>query len=237
VPSTTTFEVAERVVMMCASALFTGLSEKECLEIASCGRARTYAQNEILFSQGQSARNMVMIHSGSVKLSQLSASGNEVILWMTGSSDPVGVPAETTSCNHTCSARAMEQCKASVWEYAKLQSLMLEYPQIRKNMSRILTSRLDELQERFREVATEKVARRLALALLRLAKKVGKPANPGTEISLSRDELAQMTGTTLFTISRVLSQWAEDGFVLPRRGSVVVLDAQRLSQVSEGDDL
>jgi CRP-like cAMP-binding protein len=222
--------------MMCASALFTGLSEKECLEIASCARARSFVQDEILFMQGQSARNLVMIHNGSVKLSQLSANGSEVILWMTGSNEPVGVPPENTFCNHSCSARAMEQCKASVWEYAKLQELMAEYPQIRKNISNILARRLNELQERFREVATEKVARRLALALLRLIKQVGKPAYPGTEVALSRDELAQMTGTTLFTISRLLSRWGEEGFVVPRRGSVVVLDAKRLSQVSEGDE-
>lgn len=235
-PSTTNFVIAERVAMMCASALFADLSEKECLEIASCARARTFVRDEILFMEGQPSRSLVMIHSGSVKLSQLSSSGNEVILWMTGVSDPVGVPAEHSSCSYTCSARAKEQCKASVWEYQKLQNLMMEYPQIRKNISNILSGRLSELQERFREVATEKVARRLALTLVRLAKKVGKPANPGTEISLSRDELAQMTGTTLFTISRVLSKWAEEGFVKPRRGSVVVLDAQRLREVCDEDE-
>ena len=234
-PSDTNFDVVERIAMMCASALFTGLSEKECLEIASCARARTFVRDEILFMEGQPARSLVMIHSGSVKLSQLSSSGDEVILWMTGSSDPVGVPAEHSSCNHTCSARAMEQCKASVWEYQRLQNLMVEYPQIRKNISNILSSRLSELQERFREVATEKVAKRLALTLVRLAKKVGKPAYPGTEISLSRDELAQMTGTTLFTISRVLSKWAESGFIAPRRGSVVVLDAKRLGEVCDDE--
>lgn len=222
--------------MMCASVLFAGLTEKECLEIASCARARTFAQDEILFMQGQSARNLVMIHTGSVKLSQLSSNGSEVILWMTGSKEPVGVPAETSFCNHTCSARAMEQCKASVWEYAKLQQLMADYPQIRKNISNILASRLNELQERFREVATEKVARRLALALLRLVKQVGKPAYPGTEVSLSREELAQLTGTTLFTISRLLSRWGEEGFVTPRRGSVVVLDSKRLIEASEAED-
>jgi CRP-like cAMP-binding protein len=130
----------------------------------------------------------------------------------------------------------MEQCKASVWEYGRLQSLLAEYPQIRKNISQILSSRLNELQERFREVATEKVAQRLALALLRLVKQVGKPAPGGTEVSLSREELAQMTGTTLFTISRLLSKWGEEGFVLPRREAVVVLDAQRLGEISTGEE-
>jgi CRP-like cAMP-binding protein len=206
------------------------------MEIASCARARTFARNELLFMQGQSARNLVMIQTGSVKLSQLSPNGNEVILWMTGSGDSVGIPADSLPHSHTCSARAMEQCRALVWEYKNLQDLMAEYPQIRRNISYILSSRLSELQERFREVATEKVAQRLALALLRLVKQVGKPAHGGMEICLSREELAQMTGTTLFTISRLLSKWGEEGFVLPRREAVVVLDQKRLGEVSNGED-
>ena len=221
---------------MSASELFSGLSKSECLEIASCARARTFARDELLFTQGQSARNLVMIQSGSVKLSQLSPNGNEVILWMTGSGDPVGMPAISPSCSHTCSARAMEKCHALVWEYTRLQNLMAEYPQIRRNVSQILFNRLAELQERFREVATEKVAQRVALALLRLVKQVGKPAKGGVEISLSREELAQMTGTTLFTISRLLSKWGDEGFVLPQRNAVVVLDSRRLGQVSEGGE-
>lgn len=228
--------IAERVVMMCASALFSGLTKSECIEIASCARARTFARDEILFTQGQSARNLVMIQTGSAKLSQLGPNGNEVILRMTGSGDPVGMPADSASCSHSCSARAMEQCHTLVWEYSRLQVLLDQYPQIGKNISQILSNQLTELQERFREVATEKVAQRLALALLRLAKQVGKPTKGGVEVSLSREELAQMTGTTLFTISRLLSKWGEEGFVLPKREAVVVLDSRRLGQVSEGDD-
>jgi CRP-like cAMP-binding protein len=223
--------------MMCASALFAGLSPEECLEIASCAKARTFARDELLFMQGQAARHLVLLQTGSVKLTQLSSSGNEVIVRMTGKGDPVVMPQEaSTQCQHTCSARAMENCKALVWEYSKLQQLLAEYPQIARNISHILSSRLNELQERFREVATEKAAQRLALALLRLIKQVGKPASGGVEVSFSREELAQMTGTTLFTISRLLSQWGEKGFVLPRREAVVVLDPRRLSLVGEGMD-
>jgi CRP-like cAMP-binding protein len=166
-----------------------------------------------------------------VKLTQLSPNGNEVILWMNSSGDAVGVPADSAASSHTCSARAMEQCRALTWEYTRLQNLLAEYPQIRNNINQILSSRLNELEERFREVATEKVAKRLALALLRLLKQVGKQSQGGVEIALSREELAQMTGTTLFTISRILSKWGEEGFVLPRREAVLVRDAQRLGEV------
>ena len=228
--------IAERAGLMLGSALFTGLSYEECLKIASCASVKTFVRDEVLFMQGQLANHMVVIETGSVKLSQLSENGSEVILWLSGSGDPVSMHAECLSCNHTCSARAMEQCRALVWEYKNLQSLMTTYPQIRRNIGQIMFGRLNELQERFREVASEKVAQRLALALLRLIKQVGKPVRGGIEVSLSREELAQMTGTTLFTISRILSRWAERGFVLPRREAVVVLDAERLAEVGNEED-
>jgi CRP/FNR family transcriptional regulator, nitrogen oxide reductase regulator len=224
--------LAERTVLMCASALFAGLTPRECMEIASCAKARTFARDELLFMQGQPIHSLVLIQSGSVKSTQLSTGGDEVILWMNGSGDVMGMPGSGASCSHTCSARAMEQCKALVWEYSRLQSLLAEYPQIRKNMSQILSNRLSELEERFREVATEKVAKRVALALLRLLKQIGRQLPGGIEVSLSREELAQMTGTTLFTISRLLSRWGDQGFVFPRREAVIIRDAKRLLQVS-----
>ena len=180
-------------------------------------------------------QNLVLLQAGSVKLTQLSSGGNEVILWMNGKGDAVGVNPEIPACSHTCSARAMESCKAMVWEYSRLQMLLADYPQIGKNINQILASRLQELEERFREVATEKVAKRLALTLLRLLKQVGTQHQSGIQVSLSREELAQMTGTTLFTISRILSKWGEEGFILPRREAVVVRDAARLGQIGDED--
>ena len=235
-PSTIDSNVAERIMLMCASALFTGLTPRECREIAACAHARTYARDELLFMQGQPVRSLVLIQTGSVKMTQLSASGHEVILWMNGSGDAMGVHADSPTCSHTCSARAMEQCKALVWEYTRLQMLVAEYPQLRRNISQILAGRLQELEERFREIATEKVAKRLALALTRLVKQVGKKAADGTEVSLSREELAQLTGTTLFTISRILSKWSELGVVTPRREAVLVRDLERLEEVGGEDE-
>jgi len=216
---------------MSASALFTGLTQRECTEIVSRGRARTFARNELLYTQGQPMRGLVFLQSGSVKHTQLSASGDEVLLWMSGSGEALNLQTETTSCGHSCSARAMEQCKALVWDYARLQALLHQYPQIGKNISQILASRLEELEERFRELATETVAKRLALVLLRLLKQVGKVSQGGTQISLSREELGQMTGTTLFTISRILSRWAERGIVVPRREAVLISNPKGLESI------
>ena len=224
---------SENLLTLCASAIFAGLSPRELMEILSCARMRTFARDELLYTQGQTARSLIVLQSGSVKHTQLSSNGDEVLLRMSGNGEAVNLQTGPTGCNHTCSARAMEHCRAWVWEYNRLQELLERYPRLRANITQVLSSRLQELEERFREIATEKVARRLALVLLRLMKQLGKKTSDGTQVSMSREELAQMTGTTLFTISRVLSRWADQGLVASRREAVIILDADRLGSVSE----
>src|ERR1700726_4181172 len=134
--------LSERVVLMTNSTLFAGLTQAECRDIALAARARMFARDELLFMQGQPVRSLVLIEAGSVKLTQLSPGGSEVILWMNGKGEAVGVQAEAASSSHTCSARAMEKSKALVWEYSRLQSVLTEHPQIRKNINQILSNRL-----------------------------------------------------------------------------------------------
>ncbi len=228
-PSTAANNIAARIDLICACPLFAGLPYNVCEELGRRARPRFFARDEMLYIQGSPVRNVALIRSGSVKITQLCPNGNEVLLWMYGVGNVIGALSESISREYTCSARAVDKSTALVWDYAAFQGLMQQCPQFSENASQILTSRLNELEERFREVATEKVARRVANALLRLLKHVGKKVPGGVEVSLSREELAQMTGTTLFTISRVLSRWGEMGFVRPKREAVVVCDAQRLA--------
>jgi len=233
---TSASNITGRVDLISSSPLFEGLQPQELEKIARLARPKTIARDELLFMQGQPVRIVGLIRTGSMKITQLAPNGNEVILWIYGAGSVLGTLTDPTSCCYNCSARAIEQSTALVWDYTAIQALMLEHPQIRKNAGQILAIRLDELEERFREVATERVAKRVALALQRLLKHVGKKVGEGIEVSLSREELAQMTGTTLFTISRLLSRWNELGYVIPRREAVIVRNIQMLEK-AEDDDL
>jgi CRP-like cAMP-binding protein len=226
----------ERLRVMRTSALFAELSQSEMLELAGCARSKAFERNEVLFMQGQPLRQVILLESGSVKLTQLSPGGSEVILWLNGTGDSVGLTGALSHGRHSCSARAVVRSRAIMWEWSRLQVFSESMPKIRRNMGAILSDRLVELEERFREIATEKVSRRVALALLRIVKHVGKESTAAVEVALSREELAQLTGTTLFTISRLMSRWNEQGIVLPRREAVLILDPVRLSAVSERGD-
>ncbi len=89
------------------------------------------------------------------------------------------------------------------------------------------------MHERFREIGTERVAARLSSQIIRMMHQVGRQVNGGTEIRISREELAQLTGTTLFTVSRLLSDWDRQGIVVARRELVSIRNLAALIDLSE----
>lgn len=212
------------------------MSDAETAELATLARSRSIDRRGSLFEQGQTVKQLLLIESGSVKLTQLSHSGSEVILWLHGVGEAVGLTGSMLNSVHTCSARAVLKTRVMAWESSILDGEFPAAKKLRRNLGRILSVRLGELEERFREVATERVSCRVALALLRIARQVGQTGDLGIDVFLSREELAQLTGTTLFTISRLMSKWSEMRVLVPRREAVLILNLALLSKISEEGD-
>jgi CRP-like cAMP-binding protein len=212
---------------MYGSPLFAGLSNAECDDVLSWSRLKRFARNEMLFLQGEPFNKLVMLQSGTVKVTQTSLSGQEVILRVIRSRDTVGLHADSSVFTHACSACAMENCKAFVWEYRDFRPIEARYPRITSNIHAILSGRLVELEKMFSEIATGTAAQRLGLTLLRLLDRVGESNGDGVTLCLRREELSQMTGLTVFTISRALAKWARSGLVVPRREAILVQDLGR----------
>jgi CRP-like cAMP-binding protein len=124
-------------------------------------------------------------------------------------------------------------CKALNWSVPTFVALSERFPLLERNMMRIVSQRLRGLECRFREISTKKVAPRLARELIRLLPQLGRRVHNVLEINLSREELAQMTATTLSTVSRLLTSWERQGIVSLRRQSVMVQDLLCLVAISE----
>ncbi len=122
-----------------------------------------------------------------------------------------------------------------VWEADVFEDVMLKFPTLRHNIMQIICERLSKMEERFREISTEKVAVRLSKEIVRLLKQVGQSIDGSFEIRLSREELAQLTGTTVFTVSRLLSMWERRGIVRSQthNRSVKVSNFQNLEKLFE----
>jgi CRP-like cAMP-binding protein len=213
--------------------LFAGILPGDYARIAAAARVKTFARGEMLYLEGEPVRQVILLTSGFAKLTHNGLSGMEVILRIGVSGDVLGATGLFSTRGHCSTAQAFRGCRALVWEASAFNILVERFPVLHQNMARILGADLLELEERFREVATEKVGSRLARQLLRLVKRIGWPVNGGVEIDVSREDLAQMTGTTLFTVSRLLSAWAVLGAVTLRREAVTICNAESLLAISE----
>ena len=192
-------------------------------------------RRETIFFEGDPFRQVVLLLSGCVKITQLGFAGAEVILRLSGVGDIVsGFCQPGANCSHCSTAQAIRPSTALVWQAATFSKLLDRFPAFQRNTVRALEERLQEQEQRFREVSTDKVASRLSSELIRLSNRLGR-ASGNAEIGLSRSELAQLIGTTEFTVSRLLTRWQKLGIVSSRREAVQVHDFAALAQLSESE--
>jgi len=213
--------------------LFSGILPGDYTRIAAAGRFKEFARGEMLYLEGDPVGQVLLLTGGYVKTTRLGLNGTEVILRLSVPGDVLGAAGLLSGGTHCTTAQAFRLCRALVWEAPAFKTLVERFPVLHQNMVRILGEDLLELEDRFREVSTEKVSQRVARQLVRLTEKIGQPVDGSVEVGLSREELAQMTGTTLFTVSRLLSAWEARGMVRPRREAVTVCDIQLLRATSQ----
>jgi hybrid cluster-associated redox disulfide protein len=194
------------------SALFAGLAPAGCGEVARRGVERKVRRKEAFFVQGDSPCALHLLLQGQVALLQAGPDGHEVILRLVGPGQVFAEIAALQDSSYPATARAVRPSVALVWDRRAVEAILEQHPRVARNAIAILLGRLREVEDRLREVSTERVARRLARTLLRLVQHAGRRTARGVVIDmpLTRESLAQLTGTTLFTVSRLLSGW-EDG--------------------------
>jgi CRP-like cAMP-binding protein len=223
--------IKARTDLVCNCSLFAEMPDGDRESVVASAHQRTYPCGKTIFFEGDPVRQVVLLISGCVKLSQFGPEGQEVILRLAGKGETVCAECFPRF-NHCSTARTMSPSTALVWEANQFEAVAERFPVLRRNISCVLMQTLNQLEVRFREVCTEKVAPRLSSQLVRLVSQVGRPFNGYVEIGLSQCDLAQLTGTTLFTVSRLLGQWEEQGIVRPHRQGVLVLNVPALEDLS-----
>ncbi|HUO86586.1 MAG TPA: Crp/Fnr family transcriptional regulator [Thermoanaerobaculia bacterium] len=203
--------------------------------MAATGTGRDVTRHQRLFHQGDPASHLWFVASGRVKLTQVGADGQEVVVRFVGPGEIFAGVALLPGASYPVNAEVVEAGRLLTWPHAVVARLAAEHPQLALKTTATIAARMSELQHRFRELATERVHQRIARALLRLARQAGRRTDEGVLIDhrLSRQDLAEMTGTTLFTVSRVLSRWEAEGILAVGRERVVVRDPHRLVAVAE----
>ena len=136
-------------------ALFANVLRDDGEDILSAARKKDFACKEILFSDGDPVREVIMLLSGRVKVTQTGLNGNEVILWLHRDGEIIGSGLRPDSANRRSTALAVQPSTALVWEATAFEKLLHRVPAFRRNIMRALEERLREMERGFREISTQ----------------------------------------------------------------------------------
>lgn len=194
---------------------------------------------ESLFRQGDKAARCYVLIAGAVKMVQVTEEGTEVVAGFITPGELFGCVAAIKDTNYPATALCVENSRAVGWRASTWRSLAMRYPQMALNAVATMGNRLQNSRDRMAEMATKSSAQRIAAALLRLAQgRSDLPPDMGEmtrDLHVSRQDIAAMTGTGLYTVSRTLQGWSREGVVDVGRERVAVRDIVALQALARGE--
>ncbi len=169
-------------------------------------------------------------------MTRINAEGAQILVRFIAPNDMFGVAMAIGAAAYPGTAIAAVESLALSWPNAAWAELIAAYPSLAVKAMQSLGARLQDTQDRVLDLATQHVEQRIAGAVLKLVREAGRQTADGVLIDfpLSRQDLAEMTGATLHTVSRTLSAWQAKGLVDCGRQRVTVVDAQGLAAIAAG---
>jgi len=221
-------EGKDKTQILRQSSIFSTLNDDELAELSKLTIEHSFAPDEFIFWDGDTPDWFYIIAEGKVKVLKYSSLGKEFIIAFFGSGEMFGEVAVFENKPYPASAQAIAETKVLGIKRDDFLSFLVNRHQVALKIITILSGRLRDAQGRLRDLAGERVEQRLTRTLLMLSSKLG-PTLPFT-----RQEIADMAGTTTETAIRIISQLKDRGIIRSVRGRIIVLDETKLRLLSEG---
>ena len=215
--------------------LFAGIPPAQIEEICHEARLVPLAKGTAMFGQEEEAHSFFLLLEGRLRVTRVTPAGQQVVVRFINPGEICGVAMAMGRTTYPATAEIVVDGTALAWPTAIWPRLVERFPALPINMLRAVGGRLQETQTRVVEMSTAQVEQRVAHALLRLARQSGRKVAAGIEIDfpISRQDVAEMTGTTLHTVSRILSAWEERRLVEGGRMRIVIRDLEGLRRMAE----
>lgn len=220
-----------------ASPVFAGLPARELDALGAVARHETYRPREYVFMEGEPALWLCVVRSGRVKILKHSRTGKDVVLELLGPGEIFGGVAVIERRPYPASAQATETSVVLKVPADAVVGLAERYPSLIKEMALMIGRRLRAAHDSVKALAVDPVEARLAGTLLRLAEREGTRGKRGLTLPfhLTRQSLADMSGTTVETTIRIVSRWLKDEVVIDDGGHLVLRDLDTLRALAEGE--
>ncbi|GFZ90271.1 CarD family transcriptional regulator [Elstera cyanobacteriorum] len=196
---------------------------------------RQVSPGSSVFTQGAMADSFYVLLFGRLKVVQTTRDGHQVIVRHVNPGDLFGIAQALARPDYPATAIALTDSRMLFWNAALWSSFLSLSPAFAQNALHAVGQRLQEAHTRIQELTTEEVERRIAHAVLHLAERSGRPAEGGVllDFPITRQDIAEMTGTTLHTASRIMAAWDTQGLIDSKRKNLLVRDTFALTAIAE----
>lgn len=222
------------------ASLLAGVSAFSKLDVAAIddilGQAssRRFDAGVSVFEEGQPADRFYMLLDGYIRVIRTTPDGEQVIALHIPAGQLFGIAKALGRATYPATAITAAESLALSWPMRLWDDFSARYDGFSAETYKTVGQRVGEMQDRIVEMATQQVEQRIACALLRLINQTGRKVEEGIEINfpITRQDLSDMTGTTLHTVSRMLSAWEKEGIVKSARKKITVCDPHQLVVLS-----
>lgn len=213
---------------------FSRLERSQIRLILDQATSRRYDEGTTVFSEGTAAERFFMLLDGFVRVIHVTETGEQVIALHIPAGQMFGIARALGRDTYPASAITASEAIILSWPM-RLWDDFLTYDGFSLETARTVGQRVGEMNTRMMELATQQVEQRIANALLRLINQTGRKVEGGIEINfpITRQDLSELTATTLHTVSRTLSTWEKLGLVKSQRKKITVTDAHKLVLLSQ----
>jgi len=219
--------------------VFAGLPAREIEELATVAVEESHRARAYIFLESDPSRWFYLVKSGHVKIVRHSKTGKDVVLELLGPGEVFGGVAAIEKRPYPAAAQATEPTVVVKIPAGPVIALADRHPAFIKEMALMIGRRLRAAHDSVKSLAVDPVEARLAAALLRLAEREGTRGKSGDGVTLpfhlTRQSLADMTGTTVETTIRILSRWLRDGLLVDEGGRLVLTDREGMTALAEGE--
>ncbi|ASP22546.1 global nitrogen regulator [Antarctobacter heliothermus] len=215
---------------------FSRLERKQIRTILDQASSRRYDAGAHIFDEGAAAERFFMLLDGYVRVVRVTATGEQVTALHIPSGQLLGIAKALGRDTYPATAVTATESIALSWPTRLWDTFLAEYDGFATETYKTLGHRVGEMNNRIVELATQQVEQRVANALLRLVNQTGRKVEGGIEIDfpITRQDLSELTATTLHTASRLLSGWEKMGLVESKRKRIKVCDPHALVLLSQG---
>lgn len=215
--------------------LFKRVSPADRERLIPVSTIREYNRGDVIFHEGDPSDAFYVVLTGRIKVFKHGPDGHDIILEMFGPGGPLGAVATYESRPYPASAAPVEPSSCLLIPRDAFFELLERHPSLVRGLLSGLSLRLVELTTRLAELTGGPIETRFARLFLKLADQLGRKESGGTlvPLTLTRQELADLVGTTIETAIRVMSRWHKDGVLLTERDGFRVIDRAVLESLAQ----